>query len=31
MAIVSVAHRESVAAFHPHTLEIERADERAVA
>jgi vitamin B12/bleomycin/antimicrobial peptide transport system ATP-binding/permease protein len=30
-AIVSVAHRESLVAFHPHTLDIERADERAVA
>ncbi|HWX12087.1 MAG TPA: ABC transporter ATP-binding protein/permease, partial [Trinickia sp.] len=30
-AIVSVAHRESLAAFHPHTLDIERDDERAVA
>jgi vitamin B12/bleomycin/antimicrobial peptide transport system ATP-binding/permease protein len=31
MAIVSVAHRESLAAYHPHTLDIERADERAAA
>ncbi len=30
-AIVSVAHRESLAAFHPHTLDIERHEERAVA
>jgi putative ATP-binding cassette transporter len=30
-AIVSVAHRESLAAFHPHTLDIERADESVVA
>ncbi|RKP44027.1 ABC transporter ATP-binding protein/permease [Trinickia fusca] len=30
-AIVSVAHREALAAFHPHTLEVERSGERAVA
>jgi vitamin B12/bleomycin/antimicrobial peptide transport system ATP-binding/permease protein len=30
-AIVSVAHRESVAALHEHVLDIARADERAVA
>ncbi len=30
-AIVSVAHRESIAGFHDHTLFIERAGERAVA
>jgi len=30
-AIVSVAHRESVAALHPNVIEIERADERELA
>ncbi|QCP51212.1 ABC transporter ATP-binding protein/permease [Trinickia violacea] len=30
-AIVSIAHRESLAAFHDETLEIERSAERAVA
>jgi vitamin B12/bleomycin/antimicrobial peptide transport system ATP-binding/permease protein len=30
-AIISVAHRESLAAFHPHILDIERAEERAAA
>ncbi|HEV3105768.1 MAG TPA: ABC transporter ATP-binding protein/permease [Trinickia sp.] len=30
-AIVSVAHREALGAFHEHTLELERADEKAIA
>ncbi|WP_207004847.1 ABC transporter ATP-binding protein/permease [Trinickia mobilis] len=30
-AIVSIAHRESLAAFHDETLEVERSGERAVA
>jgi putative ATP-binding cassette transporter len=31
MAIVSVAHRESLVALHEHVLDIARVDERAVA
>jgi putative ATP-binding cassette transporter len=30
-AIISVAHRESLAAIHEHVLDIARADERAAA